>query len=79
MIKREADEDLYYATFEIMVKVDFGHSVAITGELEELGNWKKYTSYILEWNEGDKWVSPYPIVSKKPYFQYKYIVLDTRE
>ena len=52
----------------------FGESISVTGSVPELGRWKNY-DFNLKWTAGHIWVSEQPIVTKVPYFSYKYVKL----
>jgi len=47
----------------------------VLGSIPELGSWKTYMHH-LEWTEGHIWVSEDPLLTKYPYFAYKYVLLD---
>ena len=52
-----------------------GESIAVVGNLEELGVWKEYKCH-LEWTDGHIWRSVEPIIVRESYFEYKYVMLE---
>ena len=66
------------ATKKIYLKIHFetkfGEYLAVTGDIEQLGNWKEFTCK-LKWNEGHIWTTEEPIETDLDFFQYKYVVL----
>ena len=50
-----------------------GQSVAIVGNIEELGNWKQFKAN-MKWTDGHVWVLENVPISV-PYFQYKYVIM----
>lgn len=52
-----------------------GESLAVVGNLEELGLWVEYKCH-LEWTEGHIWRSVEPIIVHESYFEYKYVLLE---
>ena len=50
-----------------------GTMMGISGNIEELGFWKKF-DIKMTWTKGDVWVAD-EIVTKKRFFQYKYLVM----
>ena len=55
-----------------------GETLAVVGNLKELGEWKKYNCY-LTWTEGHWWRSGKPIIVRESYFEYKYVLLENDE
>lgn len=43
--------------FEINHHVEFGQTVCVVGDREELGQWDSDKSFPLEWHDGDMWSS----------------------
>lgn len=63
----------YTITFKVGYKTDFGQSLCIVGNIEELGAWKQFKA-AMKWTEGHVW--KYTLTTTRPYFQYKYVVLE---
>jgi hypothetical protein len=53
-----------------------GQTVAVVGNIPELGMWKNNKLCQLQWSEGDIWKTEQPIVTSRPHFMYKYVTLD---
>ena len=56
----------YSVTFRIGYQTDMGQSVAIVGNIEELGNWKQFKAN-MKWTDGHVWVLENVPISV-PYF-----------
>lgn len=41
-------------TLRVPYKTDFGQSLCVVGNIEELGNWKQYNAR-MKWTEGHVW------------------------
>ena len=67
----------YRIKFSIPYKVDFGQSLAVTGDVPELGSWGSNIKAMpkLTWSDGDVWVSSEPHKFNHHIFTYKYVVL----
>ena len=61
--------------FSIYYETIVGESIAVVGNLEELGEWKEYKCHLV-WTEGHIWRSVQPIVVRESYFEYKYVLLE---
>jgi hypothetical protein len=60
-------------------KVEPGMAVVILGGIPALGSWnKEKIGYKMVWTEGDHWITEQPIITNKYYFQYKYVLWDTK-
>ena len=69
----------YALTLKINYKTKLGESVCVVGEIEELGRWKSYERGLMRWTENHVWVLENLLVSSKPYFNYKYVVIKENE
>ena len=71
----------YLVKFSITYKVDFGQSLAVTGDIPELGQWGTNMNSIvrLTWTHGDVWKLTEPRKLKNHKFSYKYIVVRDNE
>ena len=49
--------------FTIPWKVQFGQSLCVSGQGEELGQWNPDKSLPLKWNDGDIWAAEIPLPS----------------
>ena len=47
--------------FTIPRSVQFGESLSVSGEGQELGSWNPNNSLPLKWNEGDLWAAEVPL------------------
>ena len=63
----------YQVNFTIEFKTTFGKVLAVVGDIEELGQWKK-CKHILKCHDGHVWTSPKPLATDKSKFMYKYVV-----
>lgn len=59
--------------FTIPWKVQFGQSLCVSGQGEELGQWNPDKSLPLKWNDGDIWAAEIPLPSGQKV-EYKYVV-----
>ena len=59
---------------KIPYETSFGEFLCVTGNIPELGSWKKFTCKLM-WTEGHIWKTSSPIVTDVPHFQYKYVLL----
>jgi hypothetical protein len=66
----------YKLSLSCKYKVEFGQTVAVVGNIPELGMWKNNQLCQLKWTEGDIWKTTEPIVTSRPHFMYKYVLLD---
>lgn len=64
----------YALTLKVKCETKFGETISVTGSIPELGRWKAY-DFHLKWTKGHIWVSEQPIITKAPYFSYKYVKL----
>lgn len=77
--QRAAEEDeFYYLTLSIHYETKFGEYLCVTGDVEELGNWKNF-KFRLQWTDGHIWVTPKPIKTRQQIIQYKYLVLHQQD
>lgn len=68
----------YYNLYlKVYYKCKEGQSIAISGSIDSIGNWKEFTE--LEWTAGDIWVTRQPIESHVHFFRYKYVIFDKNE
>lgn len=67
----------YHLYLKIYYKCKEGQSIAISGSLDGIGMWKKFTE--LQWTQGDIWVTKEPISSNVHFFRYKYVLFDKVE
>lgn len=68
----------YALHLSVLYETIFGESISVLGSVEELGKWKEY-KINLSWTEGNVWVTKSPIILDKPYFSYKYILMENGE
>jgi hypothetical protein len=61
-------------TLNIPYETSFGEFLCVTGNIPELGNWKKFTCKLM-WTDGHIWKTKTPILTDAAHFQYKYVVL----
>jgi len=60
-------------TFNCKYKTQYGQTLCIVGDIEGLGEWKKFDAK-MHWSQGDIW--KYKLVMEKDSsFEYKYIIL----
>jgi len=57
---------VYHLYLKIYYKCKEGQSIAVSGSLPSLGNWKEFSELV--WTAGDIWVSKEPIVSTIHFF-----------
>lgn len=69
---------MYALHFAIFYETIVGESIAVVGNLEELGLWIEYKCH-LEWTEGHVWKSVEPIIVRESYFEYKYVLLQENQ
>ena len=72
--RQKIGDGLYALHFSIFYETVVGESIAVVGNLEELGVWVEYKCH-LEWTEGHIWRSVEPILVRESYFEYKYVLL----
>ena len=75
--RQKIGDGLYALHFSIFYKTIVGESIAVVGNLEELGAWVEYKCH-LEWTEGHVWRSVEPILVRETYFEYKYVLLQDK-
>lgn len=73
--KQKVGAGLYALHFSIYYETIVGESIAVVGNLGELGKWKEYKCHLI-WTEGHIWRSAQPIVVRESYFEYKYVLLE---
>lgn len=73
--KQKVGHGYYALHFSIFYETIVGESIAVVGNLEELGKWKEYKCHLI-WTEGHIWRSAKPIVVRESYFEYKYVLLE---
>lgn len=73
--KQKVGEGFYALHFAIYYETIVGESIAVVGNLEELGKWKEYKCHLI-WTEGHIWRSSKPIIVRESYFEYKYVLLE---
>jgi hypothetical protein len=49
------------------------------GNIDELGKWTDFEKCKLKWTEGHFWVSENLVILNKPYFLYKYVIMEKGE
>jgi hypothetical protein len=54
-------ENLYSLTFKVYYETQMGESLAVLGNISQLGNWKKDIIYPLKWTPGHIWESIEPL------------------
>lgn len=69
----------YNLFFSINYKVDFGFSLYVIGDIEELGDWRPISAKIGEWHPGDNWTvsiisKPSSKLNKRKTIKYKWLV-----
>jgi hypothetical protein len=67
----------YHLYLKIYYKCPANTSIAISGSIEGVGNWKDFTELI--WTAGDIWVTKDPIFSQVHFFRYKYVLFNKNE
>ena len=67
----------FRVSFKIKCVTEFGQCVAIVGAIPELGSWSE--PLVLKWTDGHVWVTPKPIETRTPVFEYKYLLLEHGE
>ena len=70
--------DVYHLTLKIHYETKFGEYLCVAGSIPELGCWKEFRLK-LKWTEGHVWKTPEPITTRRPFFQYKYVVLHKKD
>lgn len=78
MLKQKIGDGYYALHFSIFYETIVGESIAVVGNLEELGKWKDYNIHLI-WTEGHIWRSLQPIIVRESYFEYKYVLLQDNE
>ena len=74
-LTRSPDSDqLYTVNMQVKYKTQNGQKLAISGNIPELGMWKKF-NFQMKAVDGT-WITESPIITKKRYFQYKYVLLN---
>ena len=76
--KQKVGQGLYALHFSIYYETIVGESIAVVGNLGELGKWQEYKCHLI-WTEGHIWRSTQPIVVRESYFEYKYVLLENDE
>ena len=61
---------------KVKYKCNPGEKLGISGNIPELGFWKEF-KYHMECKDDDMWITRTPIMTKKRYFQYKYVILNS--
>lgn len=74
MTKQKVGRGFYALHFSIFYETTVGESLAVVGNLAELGAWKDIKCHLV-WTEGHIWRSAEPIVVRESYFEYKYVLL----
>ena len=75
-VQKQKVGDGYYALhFSLFYETIVGQSLAVIGNLEELGKWKTIKCNLI-WTEGHIWCSTKPIIVRESYFEYKYVLLE---
>ena len=69
------DDQIYSVNLKIFYETIPGESICVLGSIPELGNWKEYKAH-MKWTEGHIWVLEEPVLTSKPFFQYKYVLMD---
>ncbi len=49
------------------------------GNIDELGKWTDFEKCKLKWTEGHFWVADNLVILNKPYFLYKYVIMELGE
>lgn len=49
------------------------------GNIDELGKWTDFEKCKLKWTEGHFWVTENLVIINKPYFLYKYVIMEMGE
>lgn len=75
VVKQKIGPGVYALHFSIFYETIVGESIAVVGNLEELGLWVEYKCH-LEWTDGHIWRSVEPIIIRESYFEYKYVLLE---
>ncbi len=56
-----------------------GESLAVLGNIPQLGNWKKEIIYPLKWTSGHIWESVEPLQTDVPFLMYKYALFENNK
>ena len=67
----EDDNSSYKLTLRIKFETKMGESLAVVGDIKELGSWNEFTP--MQWTEGHVWVLNNLAIKSKSYFSYKYV------
>ena len=59
---------------QVRKTLENGQILGISGNIPELGMWKEF-KFHLKKQQGDLWYTDKPILTKKRYFCYKYVIL----
>ena len=66
----------YCVSFRIKYQTNLGQSLAIIGDIDELGCWKDFQKARMTWTEGHVWVLERHPINSSTIFNYKYVVLN---
>lgn len=69
--------NVYHLYLKIYYKCKEGQSIAISGSIPALGDWKVFTE--LQRTNGDFWVNMEPIMSDIHFYRYKYVLFDSNQ
>jgi hypothetical protein len=69
----EDDTSSYKLTLRIKFQTSMGESLAVVGDIKELGCWNQFAD--MQWTEGHVWVLKNLAISSKSYFSYKYVLM----
>ena len=60
-------------------ETQIGETLAVIGNIPELGQWDDFSKCKMKWTEGHKWVSDDIKISGKHFFLYKYVIIENEK
>lgn len=75
MTKQKVNDTYYALHFSCQYETIVGQSIAVIGDLEELGAWKTIKCNLV-WTDGHIWQSAKPIIVRQDWFEYKYVLIE---
>ena len=73
--RSQDSNQLFAVNLQVRFKTTNGQKIAVCGSIPELGLWKKF-DFHLKNPKDDIWITESPLLTKKRYFQYKYVLLN---
>ena len=66
------------STYSLMLSIFYetvpGESICVVGSIPELGGWEDLKAH-MTWTDGHVWVLNRPVITARPYFSYKYVLV----